>query len=141
MKAIHFLRGLPASGKTTWAKEKLASLNGRGEICAIRTNKDEIRDQLRSEGRKTESAVIRRETELVVDGLKAGFEIIIDNTHLHPKHELRYRQLAREYGYCFEVVSFMHVSVRDCIDRDSSRPNPIGEGVIRRMHSEYKNRI
>src|ERR1035437_364321 len=32
MKTLYFLRGLPASGKTTWAKKKLAALNLGGRL-------------------------------------------------------------------------------------------------------------
>jgi predicted kinase len=50
MKTIYFLQGLPASGKSTWAKTKLAALN-RGEYKrAILTNKDEIRKRFQLRG-------------------------------------------------------------------------------------------
>jgi predicted kinase len=137
MKKLFFLRGLPASGKTTWAKKKLATLNRDGVRRAIRTNKDEIRKRLRAKGINSETRVIRRETELVTKAMKAGLQIIIDNTHFHPPHELRYRQLADEYGYKFEIKSFTHVSVEACVRRDLKRRNSVGEWVIRDMRSKY----
>jgi predicted kinase len=137
MKTLYFLRGLPASGKTTWAKKKLATLNWDGVRRAVRTNKDEIRKRLRAKGINSETRVIRRETELVTKAMKAGLQIIIDNTHFHPPHELRYRQLADEYGYKFEIKSFTHVSVEACVRRDLKRRNSVGEWVIRDMHSKY----
>jgi predicted kinase len=137
MKTLYFLRGLPASGKTTWAKKKLATLNWDGVRRAVRTNKDEIRKRLRAKGINSETRVIRRETELVTKAMKAGLQIIIDNTHFHPPHELRYRQLADEYGYKFEIKSFTHVSVGVCVRRDQKRRNSVGAWVIRDMHSIY----
>lgn len=134
MKTLYFLRGLPASGKSTWAKNKLAALNVGGKTLAVRTNKDEIRKQLGGIG---ESRVVRRETELVTEALKAGLEIIIDNTHLNPQHERRYGLLAEKYGYRFELKSFMHVPLEECIRRDKKRTNSVGEAVIRRMHAQY----
>jgi predicted kinase len=134
MKTLYFLRGLPASGKTTWAKEKLAALNVGGKTKAVRTNKDEIRKQL---GGIIESKVILRETALVTEALKAGLEVIIDNTHFNPDHEVRYRLLAEKYGYRFELMSFLHVSLEECIRRDRNRSNSVGEAVIRRMHAQY----
>lgn len=137
MKTLYFLRGLPASGKTTWAKRKLASLN-RGETTrAVRTNKDDIRAQLRADGVNSESRVIRRETEIVTEALRAGLDVIIDNTHFHPPHELRYRPLAEEYGYRFRIKSFTDVPVEECIRRDHNRPNSVGESVIRNMYDKY----
>jgi len=137
MKKLYFLRGLPASGKTTWAKKKLATLNRDGVRRAVRTNKDEIRKRLRAKGLNSETRVIRRETELVTKAMKAGLQVVIDNTHFHPPHELRYRQLADEYGYKFEIKSFTHVSVEACVRRDLKRRNSVGEWVIRDMHSKY----
>jgi predicted kinase len=72
MKKLYFLRGLPASGKTTWAKKKLATLNRDGVRKAVRTNKDEIRKRLLAKGINSETRVIRRETELVTKAMKAG---------------------------------------------------------------------
>jgi hypothetical protein len=72
MNTLYFLRGLPASGKTTWAKQKLAALNSGGKRLAVRTNKDEIRARLRARGIDSESKVVGRETELVAKALKAG---------------------------------------------------------------------
>ena len=134
MKTLYFLRGLPASGKTTWAKAKLAALNLGGKIRAVRTNKDEIRARLRRKGINSEARVIRRETELVTKALKAGLDVIIDNTHFNPIHEWRYRDLAKDHGYKFEIVTFTDVPPEECIRRDQKRRNSVGSDVIRNMN-------
>jgi predicted kinase len=136
---LYFLRGLPASGKTTWAKRKLAALNLGGKIRAVRTNKDEIRVRLRAKGVNSESKVIRRETELVTKALKAGLDVIIDNTHFKPIHEWQFRDLAREYGHKFEIVSFTDVPLEECIRRDQERRNCVGGNVIRTMDDYRKS--
>src|ERR1035441_6174032 len=133
VNTLYFLRGLPASGKTTWAKAKLTALNLGGKIRAVRTNKDEIRARLRAKGVNNENKVIRRETETVAKALKAGLDVIIDNTHFDPIHEWRYRDLAQEYGYKFEVVSFTDVLVEECVHRDQKRRKSVGETVIWNM--------
>ena len=140
MKTLYFLRGLPASGKTTWAKKKLAALNLGGKRRAVRTNKDEIRARLRAKGISGESKVIRRETELVTKALRAGLDVIIDNTHFNPIHEWRYRDLAKEYGHKFEIVSFTDVPLEECLRRDQKRRNYVGETVIWRM-DDYKRSL
>ena len=139
MKTLYFLRGLPASGKTTWAKTRLTALNSGGKIQAIRTNKDEIRARLRRKGVNSESRVIRRETELVTKALKAGLDVIIDNTHFNPIHEWRYRDLAKEYGHQFEIVTFTDVPLEECIRRDQKRRNSVGGDVIRNMNIYRKS--
>ena len=139
MKTLYFLQGLPASGKTTSAKKKLAALNLGGKRRAVRTNKDEIRARLRAKGVSGESKVIRRETELVTKALKAGLDVIVDNTHFNPIHEWRYRDLAKEYGHKFEIVSFTDVPVEECVRRDQKRRNYVGAEVIWRMDDYRKS--
>ena len=133
MKIAYFLRGLPASGKTTWAKKKLAALNKDGKRRAVRVNKDEIRARLVAKGSASEGKVIKRETELVTKAMKSGLAVIIDNTHFNPIHEWRYRDLADEYGYRFQIVSFEKVSINECIRRDGKRRKCVGQDVIVRM--------
>jgi predicted kinase len=124
MKTLYLFRGLPASGKSTRARGKLADLNMGGKVMAVRTNKDELRNQLDG---GIESRVIRRESELVADALNAGLEVILDNTHFNPHHERRYRLLAEKYGCKFELKSFAHVPLQECIRRDQNPTNPVGE--------------
>ena len=138
-RTLYFLRGLPASGKTTWAKRKLADLNLGGKIRAVRTNKDEIRARLRVKGVNSENRVIRREIELVTKALKAGLDVIVDNTHFKPIHEWQYRDLAKEYGHKFEIVSFTDVPLEECIRRDQERRNCVGGNVIRSMDDYRKS--
>ena len=68
------------------------------------------------------------------------FRSIIDNTHFNPIHEWRYRDLAKEYGHKFEIVSFTDVSLDECICRDQNRHNFVGETVIWRM-DEYRKSL
>ncbi|MGA3016322.1 MAG: AAA family ATPase [Bryobacteraceae bacterium] len=133
MKTAYFLRGLPASGKTTWAKRKLAALNKDGNRRAVRVNKDEIRARLLAKGGASEGKAIKRETELVTKAMKSGLNVIIDNTHFNPIHEWRYRDLAEEYGYRFRIVSFTDVSSNECIRRDQKRRKRVGPDVIVRL--------
>jgi predicted kinase len=71
----------------------------------------------------------------------AGLDVIIDNTHFKPEHEWRYRALAEEHGYQFEIVSFEDVPLEECIRRDEERPNRVGESVILRMEAYRKSLV
>lgn len=136
MSILYFLRGLPASGKTSWALEKLTALNIGGVVRAVCTNKDEIRRQLGAEDGSHENDVIRVETQLVTAALDAGLDVIMDNTHFNPKYEGKYRRLAKRYRYAFEL-KFFDLPVGECIRRDRARPNPVGESVIQAMYEKY----
>lgn len=126
---LRMLRGLPASGKTTYAK----ALEAEGWV---RVNKDDIRIQLgmsrSAYKREQEAAVIDRRDDAICKALEAGKSVVSDDTNFGKKHEPRLRELAKRYGAAFEVADFTHVPVEVCIARDAERPEDqrVGPDVI-----------
>lgn len=131
MKTIYLLKGLPASGKSTWAKSHV-------DATTKRVNKDDLRAMLDNGrwSRDNEKFVLQLRDHIVVEALAAGKHVIVDDTNLHPKHEARMRQLARENNARVEVVEF-DTSLEECIRRDLERPSSVGEKVIRKMHAQF----
>lgn len=124
------LRGLPASGKSTYAKE----LAKEGWT---RTNKDELRQTLHggkwSSG--NEKQVIAVRDAIIEDALGRGRNVVVDDTNFHHSHEVRLEQLGEKYKAEFEVMDF-DTDVEECIRRDLKRPESVGENVIRKMWRE-----
>lgn len=130
---ILILKGLPASGKSTYAKE-LVAVNHNW----VRVNKDDLRAMMNGGvfSGKLEKHIVRTERELVENALKLGKNVIVDDTNFNPNHEIFFRALA--YQYSAEVeVKFFDIPLEMCIDRDNKRPNGVGETVIRRMYNQY----
>lgn len=134
MKKILFLKGLPASGKSTWAKKKVDDFPGQYK----RINKDDLRAMLdnsdHSKGR--ERFVLRARNMLVKECLTEGVTPIVDDTNFNPIHEEVIRQIAKEYDADVEIVDFK-TPLAECIARDRKRDNPVGEKVIRGMWLQY----
>lgn len=130
MSKILFLKGLPASGKTTYAKELVESNPDEW----VRVNKDDLRLMLHdgkwSKGR--EKTVEAMQLAMAKDALSNGKNVVVDNTHLSPRHENIWRELAASFEARFEVVIF-NASVDECIERDSKRAHPVGKDVILKM--------
>src|ERR1700678_2936090 len=103
MKTLYMMRGLPACGKSTKRREMLAD-TALQPIKAV--NKDEIRKAMGivPGNFSREKEVLAKETAEINAALKAGVNIIIDNTHNSPKYVQRYRQLAEENDYAFELI-------------------------------------
>ena len=136
MRTIYYLRGLPGSGKTTWAMETLKTYPGGIK----RVNKDDLRGML--DGGKwskaNEKFVLELRDALVLNTLEAGHDVIVDDTGFAPQHLARMKELAKAVGNTkVEEVDFTHVPLADCIERDLARPKSVGERVIRRMHQQY----
>lgn len=131
---LTYLKGLPASGKTTWAKEQVAKSKGKTK----RVNKDDLRSMLdNGEWSKTnEKQVVSAERTLVHDLLRNGYSVIVDNTGFSKAHEDHYRELAKQFNAEFEV-KFFDTDLKECIQRDLKRENSVGEKVIRQMHTQF----
>jgi predicted kinase len=136
MKTLWMTRGLPASGKSTWARAKQEELP-LGEVK--RVNKDDLRAMLDA-GKwspENEEFVVTLRDHVVISALALGKHVIVDDTNLAPVHEARLRQLARENNALFVLVDFTHVPLEECIQRDSVRSASVGEPVIRQMWEEF----
>lgn len=134
MQKIIMLKGLPASGKSTWAKEKINENSNY-----IRINKDDIRESITGKWTsKKEKIVISIRNSLIKAGINLGKNVIIDDTNLNPKHEQSLKTLAEELGVEFEVNdSFLKVPVEECVERDIKRDKSVGYKVIYKMYYDY----
>lgn len=142
MKKLIFLKGLPGSGKSTWAKEYQA-INPN----TVRVNKDDLRQMLHngvhSKGR--ESFVLEVRDYIVTKSLEQGHDVIVDDTNFNPVHEQTMRNIAANSGTpYFEIkdMRFENESEGDylarCIKNDLKRPNSVGEKVIMQMFKQNR---
>lgn len=136
MATLIMTKGLPASGKSTWAAEHVL---GRKAGDVVRVTKDMLREMLHA-GRhhgNTESQVVTTRDVIVAQFLGRGIDVIVDDTNLNPVHEERLRRLAAAHEAEFMVQDFTSVDVDECIRRDLGRMRTVGESVIREMHQQW----
>ena len=131
---ILFLKGLPASGKSTISKNLVAQPHTNW----VRINKDDLRAMLfngkYSTGR--ENFVLKVRDSIIHDAISKNRDIIIDDTNFHPKHYKEIKEITDAHKLSLEV-RFVDTPLEECIHRDSLRENPVGEHVIRGMYNEY----
>jgi predicted kinase len=135
---LYVTRGLPASGKTTWAKTQLASLP---EL--VRANRDTIRLAMFSDANpwrpSKEKEVTQQENLIVETALSMGKSVVIDDTNLSQKTQARWYALATKYNAAVEIIDFTQVPLQECIARDRPRQGKerVGEVVIQNMALRY----
>lgn len=136
MQRIILLKGLPASGKSTYAKKIVDETPG----AYVRVNKDDLRSMLHNSrwSKSNEKQVLRIRDLIIEDALKNGQSVIIDDTNLAPKHQARMVELATKYEVSLDVFDmFLDISVEECIRRDLKRENSVGEKVIKDMYKKF----
>ena len=138
MTSLTITRGLPASGKSTWAKQMARWYD------FVLVNRDSIRQQafgLDGKGvlsPKQENEVTKLEVALVEAALNAGRSVVVDATHLRQKYAIQWADLAEKHGVDFAVEDFK-VDVEECIRRNQERPSRerVPDDVIRNMAKRF----
>ena len=133
MKVI-ILKGLPASGKSTIAKELVAKSGYNYQ----RINKDDLRHMLHDSqwSKNNEKIILKTRDALINLYLSEGKSVIIDDTNFHQPHIDTIKSIAEKYGAECEV-RFIDTPLEECIARDLKRPNSVGKDVIMRMYNQY----
>lgn len=133
MAMLTITRGLPGSGKTTWAK-------GTG---VTRVNRDDLRWMLhgkRTYTREAERQVTAAQRAAVEALLRAGVDVVVDDTNLPARYVREWIELAVRCSATVMVLDrFLVVPVEECVRRDAGRPDTdrVGESVIRDLHARY----
>lgn len=127
-------KGLPGSGKSYWAKERVITSNGTIKRC----NKDDLRAMVDCGqwSRENESMIIQIRNMIVAQALRGKKSIIVDDTNFG-QHEKILREIADHYGAEFEIKDFTAVPLEVCLERDLKRENSVGKDVIMKMYDKY----
>lgn len=130
------LRGLPASGKSTYARALMADYPA-GSV--LRINNDELSLAMFGSayggGANTAQLLGKLRANLVRLAFRNHYSlVIVDNTNLVPKGVNKLRALADECGALFEIdETFLDVPLAVCLERNAGRENPVPEKVIIEM--------
>jgi len=138
MARLIVTRGLPGSGKTTWARERLST----DMLRAARVSRDDLRRVLHGGPVDThwaEHQVTIAQQAAVTELLRSGVDVICDDTNLRARTVRTFATLAAGCGAEFEVQDFTAVPLAVCLQRDAGRPDGerVGEAGIRRMWDRY----
>lgn len=136
MSTLYVVRGLPASGKTTWARAWVR----QDPENRVRVNRDDLRAMLHNGtwmGNKTETAV-KRVRNLLIVSLLRDHDVVCDDTNLSDRV---IRQLENLLGVDDEIklVDLRHIPLAVCLDRDRKRTGRerVGDHVIRNMYAQH----
>lgn len=140
MSKLIIMRGLPGSGKSTWAK---AWVN-EDPINRIRLNWDDMRNMMGPywiPERENTGVLKELREKFLKHMMERNWDIVCDNMNLNPKEIEFYENIVKEFNedghpYTIEFKDFF-IPVEECIRRDAMRANPIGEKTIKSLFHKY----
>lgn len=139
---VYMTKGLPGSGKSTWAKTKVGDgqtvIVSNDDLRVMFNNKlwqtnSKIRD-------KTEKFVAKAKNALIELALENHLDVIVDATHLSPKYETQLRELVGNRADII-IKDFTDVPLETCIENDLKRPNSVGSKVIMDMYERSLKKV
>ena len=137
MNKLIICRGIPASGKTFWAKQWVLE----DPEHRVRINQDDIRLMLGKYWVPSREELVQHiQKEALIEALDRGYDIVVDNTNLNKKVLDFYRALVIDHGnHAIEFKDFFDTSLSVCIERDKNRDVQVSEKIIRNFYNNYKD--
>ena len=137
MSKLIITRGIPASGKSTWAKQWVLE----DPEHRVRINRDDIRLMLGKYWVPSREKLVQEiQFDAIVESLCRKFDVVIDNTNLDKKVLEKFDRLIKTFeDYEIEYKDFFDTPLSVCIERDKNRDVQITEKVIKNFYNNYKD--
>ena len=128
---LKILKGLPASGKSTFAVKWVQE----DPKNRVRVNRDDLR---RMSGAywvpQREDYITKLEQSILTIAIEEGYSVIWDNTNFRVDKEYWQRQ----FKNVNVNVLFLDIPLETCIERDQMREEGrVGKSVIEKMYNKY----
>lgn len=138
MSKLIITRGLPASGKSTWAKQWVLE----DPEHRVRINQDDIRLMLGKYWVPSREKLVQEiQFDAIIEALSREFDVVIDNTNLNNKVLDQFNRLIKTFeDYEIEYKDFFDTPLSVCIERDKNRDLQVTEKVIRSFYNNYKDK-
>lgn len=146
MAKIIVCQGLPASGKSTWAKKWVSE----DPKHRVRFNRDDVRNMLGTYWVPSREFIIDSVYDSFMnEAMMAGYDIVLDNMNLNKKTINEIIKYVEDFNrwislspmninYTIEYKQFFNVPLEELIERDSKRDHPIGKDTISKLYNKYK---
>lgn len=126
------LKGIPASGKTTFARDWVM----RDPETRVRVNLDDLRLMSGPYMVNLKRESLFRSQDLIVEQhLIHGLDVVLDNTNF----TFDSSRLEAKFPHLKVVTHFLDTPLEECILRDSKREKPVGAEVITSIYNRYVN--
>lgn len=132
MLTVYMTKGLPGSGKSTWANNMV-----RNQPAFKRVSVDDLRTMMSANRKRdNDEFLLKVRDSIILLALESGNNVIVDDTNLDPIHEARIRNLIKDKARLI-IEDFTIISLKECISNDLNRCRSVGESVIKEMYEKW----
>lgn len=140
MPNLILTRGIPGSGKTTWAKKLVAD----NPDTMVRVNRDDLRFEHYGKyviSKKQERQITVIQQQRVREALASGKDAVVDDTNASPMALSGWRNVAEEFdGKVQMKFQDFNVDPQECIRRDNQRRAQGQRGTGKQVIESFANR-
>lgn len=135
MPELHITRGLPASGKSTFARSWVEEDPDR----RANVNRDDLRSMLHNGewARTLEPTVITSRNALISTLLRRGIDVVCSDTNLPNQVVRDLMNIAVSASATVIIQDFTNVPLAECRARNESRADSVPDEIIVSMHRRY----
>lgn len=150
MQKLVLTVGIPACGKSTWAKEEIR----KDPEGTSRVNRDDLRNMMSNYTftDSNEKLVTGVRDFAITHALKRGRNVIVDETNLNPRAYPEFCEMVKKLNIdCMVMEKPFYIDLEEAIERDSKRigSGQVGEDVVKKFwkksggkqHKHYKPRV
>lgn len=140
---LTILRGISGCGKSTWARQQNAVVVSRDDLRVLLFPDVAVEEYYKSPliGEREKTVTIMQDA-MVAAALKAGRDVIVDNTNIEWKFVKQLAKIGYRYGAEVELKVF-DVTLQEAVWRDARRAEAggrfVGEPVIRKQYERFKS--
>lgn len=135
MTKLVITRGLPGSGKSTWARRWVdEDKQHRAEV-----NRDHLRLMMHGGYAKAEVQITVARDAMIRELLKQGVDVVCSDTNLPQRNARELARVARHAGADVEVIDLTNVPLETCLERNARRTGHehVPSARIREMFERY----
>lgn len=131
------LRGIPGSGKSTYAKKCCKDDN-----FILRVNRDDIREMMgysfNNFDNDIESVITKMQNVMIRESLKNGKTVIVDNLNLKQSYVNDLNTIAEEVGNVWVHEKYFNVTLEEALRNNRLRGTTVAESVIEKLYYDFK---
>lgn len=136
MLIITITKGIPASGKSTWAKEQLR----KHPSTLVRVNRDLMRQMMfgsmEPSTPENEKEVARLRNFVIERALSKGKSVIVDDTNFKDKVFHSICDIAKRIGNVQVIEKYFPVDLKEAKKRNAEREKKVPEHIIENMFNK-----